>query len=746
MRTGRSYVATAVALGIITLSGCAAETADEGSKVGKDEDWGDENKYPEIGGSFHSLTAFVGTCTFANGLMTVSAADAVQSIIVGKRAVDSAIVVNGAQLANCTTATSATVKQLKISATTGTANQTVIIDFLGGTFAPGIAAARGIIVDLGGGTGDEVRVRGTSAADSWVFGSDGFAHNTDAFRDIDFVGVETYNFATAGGNDTFTASVVPLGLGAGKGVAASALVSVTVFGGDGNDVLTGGERGDKIFGGNGADTLAGGAGNVDKDRLFGEAGADVFTQGDANNGRDDIFCGTEAVIDPDAPVKDTVTYALRGTAAVRDKTSAATILATDGERVQVTLGDFVDSLVNATGMAGTDGIVDLDAEGYPVYAANDGHTTEAANVLTVTELDAISQDCEVVVGGMDNDVLTGSALADTISGGPGDDLIVGGLLGDVLNGDDGDDKFDDGTIVGSTGADVFNGGLGTDTVSYLGRTTTGVTVTMDGVDADDGQSSEGDNVKADVENLVGTLSVDDITGNKLNNVLTGGLAADKLHGEDGNDTFFEEYATNGGDTFEGGAGVDTVDYSHRTATGVWVTMAGEVANDGAGTLPTRSVGTQALILGLEAVASAGTSTEADNVLEDVENVLGSQVADDITGNAEDNSLDGGGGADFLFGGAGDDTLYGGGDLVAETVTLVDWDGDGTAADAAITDTNDYLYGGEGDDILDGGATVTSDGNKLVCGEGSDSAYNQGTVTFVPTSGVGAFRHVDSCES
>src|ERR1700712_969271 len=130
MRTGRSYVATAVALGIITLSGCAAETADEGKSnkgLAKGEDWGDPNKYPELGGSFAALTDFSGTCTFVSGVMTVTAtAGADQAFVIGKRAVASAILVNGSLLTGCTTATATTVKALKIVGTTN--NQSVIID------------------------------------------------------------------------------------------------------------------------------------------------------------------------------------------------------------------------------------------------------------------------------------------------------------------------------------------------------------------------------------------------------------------------------------------------------------------------------------------------------------------------------------------------------------------------------------------------------------------------------------------
>ncbi len=55
------------------------------------------------------------------------------------------------------------------------------------------------------------------------------------------------------------------------------------------------------------------------------------------------------------------------------------------------------------------------------------------------------------------------------------------------------------------GPDVFEGGTGVDTVFYKFRSTA-VTVDLDGF-ADDGARGEGDNVLADVENLVGGVRV-----------------------------------------------------------------------------------------------------------------------------------------------------------------------------------------------------------------------------------------------
>ena len=86
---------------------------------------------------------------------------------------------------------------------------------------------------------------------------------------------------------------------------------------------------------------------------------------------------------------------------------------------------------------------------------------------------------ENVTGGAGNDTLTGNALDNRLAGGPGNDVLNGGL---------GNDTFDEG--LGANGSDTFNGGGGTDTVDYSGRSGD-LTVTMDGVAANDGEAGEG---------------------------------------------------------------------------------------------------------------------------------------------------------------------------------------------------------------------------------------------------------------
>lgn len=590
MRGRRGHIVSALVIGLCSGAGCAAEGPDDkpARVVG---DWGDDTKYPDIGGAYAALTPLVGTCTFtaSSGLLEVDAGSTAQTILIGKRAVDSVILVNG-ETCGSPAVTSRTLKRLNVTATTG--NQVLVLDFLHGLFATGTAALPGITIDLGGGT-DDVRIRGTSGNDTFTFGADGVAINTDNYRDITTTGVENFSISMASGNDVFTG-------GGGRGTGAAFAGALTVFGGEGNDTLTGGDGVDEINGGPGKDVIAGGAGN---DTLNGDEGDDTFDQGTEPDGAD-VISGGDGI--------DIVSYGKRTNA------------------VSVTIG----------------------------AGADDGESGEN---------DAIDGTCEGATGGSGDDTLVGDANDNILSGGPGNDILRGGDGNDVLNGDAGDDVFDEGAT--SNGSDTFNGGAGTDRLDYSARTAD-LVVTMGDNLANDGEANEQDNVKNDVEDIVGGSGDDQLTGNKNDNVMTGGLGDDILRGEAGNDTFLEGAVDSGSDIFIGGAGVDTVDYSLRTGN-LTITMDGAAADD-------------------------GLAGEGDDVRGDVEGVLCGSGDDDVTGNDLDNFIDGGDGEDTLFGLGGADVLSGG-------------------------DDDDVLHGGDGNDTLDGGGGD----NDLICGAGDDIAFNQG---------------------
>jgi Ca2+-binding RTX toxin-like protein len=255
-------------------------------------------------------------------------------------------------------------------------------------------------------------------------------------------------------------------------------------------------------------------------------------------------------------------------------------------------------------------------------------------------------------GNAGNDLLDGGTAADALFGGPGDDT----LLADEMP----EDQFWPGNWV-EYFADFYSGGGGSDTIDYSARTRwyDDLSVSLDGVANDgrkafwDGYSTlpaEGDNVSADVENVIGGAGDDDRVGSSANNRLVGGAGDDVLRGMGGNDVLDGGL---GRDWLRGDAGTDTADYSSRTR-GVRISLNGRF-DDSEG-------------------------SERDNVFTDVENVWGGSGNDVIVGSSRNNRLEGRGGNDTITGGGGSDRLYGG-------------EGD------------DTLYANDGitDAVLDGGA-------------------------------------------
>jgi len=256
-------------------------------------------------------------------------------------------------------------------------------------------------------------------------------------------------------------------------------------------------------------------------------------------------------------------------------------------------------------------------------------------------------------------------------------------------GDDGDDW-----LYGDTGADLFRGGAGTDTVDYRGR---GQNLTLDLTDNDgnDGAAGEGDNIEFTVENAIGGNGNDTIYGSSADNVLNGDNGNDTIYGRVGNDTINGGACLPGGansnvgdegndyfwadntgaDLFRGGSGTDTVDYSHRN---------------------------ENMNISLDNGGNDGASGEADNVEDTVENVTTGNGNDSITGSASPNAINTNGGSDTIRGQSGNDTINGG---AGSDWVYGDNDNDRIyALDGFI----DYVYGGNGTDTL-----ADSDGNDQV---------------------------------
>jgi len=277
------------------------------------------------------------------------------------------------------------------------------------------------------------------------------------------------------------------------------------------------------------------------------------------------------------------------------------------------------------------------------------------------------------LGALEGDIILDVEVVNT---GSGANQIMGGLAGVsvTLNGGPGNDTFVEG-IQGATGGsnDTITGNGGVDTVDYSQRTNS-LSVTMDGKTASGdpagglGGAGEADIIGTDIQNIKLGLGGGVYKGNALDNTFFSSAnvpAAGKagapvpmstVYGYAGDDTLNEGTDVNSlcPDTFYGGDGTDTVDYSGRVHS-VFILMDGSNAS-GEGTLATAPYTIAGAWTGAPNVPIV---TEGDIIGTDVENALGGSAADLIIGNANANSLEGkGGDGDTICGLGGQDTLVG----------------------------------------------------------------------------------------
>ena len=265
----------------------------------------------------------------------------------------------------------------------------------------------------------------------------------------------------------------------------------------------------------------------------------------------------------------------------------------------------------------------------------------------------------------------------------GDDVINANDLSKSISGYDGND-----TIFANGGDDWMSGGRGVD--SYFGGTGLNGIFFDDGVPLDHGvrvnfglttgnivDDGYGNTETAtDVQMAEGTAFGDRFTGGAGNNAFYGLYGDDTLIGGDGDDILGGGF---GLDVSYGGNGVDTLSFiditNDRAAVRVILAnpFASQILNDG---------------WGWTEYASG------------IENVVGSNWNDALSGDDADNTLWGEDGADGLGGRGGQDILYGG-----EGNDGMDG-GDGNDSHYGGLG-NDSAYGGYGDDYMEGGAGIDS---------------------------------------
>ncbi|MGQ0826670.1 MAG: reprolysin-like metallopeptidase [Actinomycetota bacterium] len=179
--------------------------------------------------------------------------------------------------------------------------------------------------------------------------------------------------------------------------------------------------------------------------------------------------------------------------------------------------------------------------------------------------------------------------------------------------------------------------------------------------------------------VVGPVSAR-LAGGPGNDDLGGGPGADILDGGADNDIFETAATPDGGDTYLGGSGQDSISYSTR-ATGVRVSLGAGNRDDGAW-------------------------GEGDDVGADVEDVYGSQGNDVLVGTNGPNELWGNGGSDWLLGGLGADRLNGG--AIGADVDLVAYNDHQSGVSVSDDSQPNDGAPGEGDLVQNVSLVVGSD--------------------------------------
>lgn len=383
-----------------------------------------------------------------------------------------------------------------------------------------------------------------------------------------------------------------------------------------DDHLTGDSGDNALQGGLGADVLDGGLG-VDLGNYDDKSASVAVT----------LAGGADVTVFVGGVAEDTIRnieYLAGGSGA--DQLTGdgfANFLSGGGANDTLVGGNGNDELVGGTGKDTLDGSAGTDTANYSERTRSVAVVLAGASNATV-KINGTAEDTlrnvENIIGGLDNDTLSGDSLANLLRGGAGDDTLRGGGAADLLDGGDGSDAADYGdridavrvTLKGSSNATVLVGGVNEDTVRGI-------------------------------ENVIGGSAADQLTGDGSVNRLVGGSGDDALRGGDGRDTL------------DGGQGIDTADYRDKSGD-VTITLRGASS------------------------ASAFVGGVAEDSVRSVENLIGGSGQDSLTGDGLANLLDGGGANDQLDGDAGNDTLIG-----------------GTGADE--------LAGGAGNDSLTGGGGV-----------------------------------------
>ncbi|MEA2451381.1 MAG: hypothetical protein QOG04_91 [Actinomycetota bacterium] len=482
---------------------------------------------------------------------------------------------------------------------------------------------------------------------------------------------------------TVGATTVTWSLAVNTGQACDGTDSVANAAATGSDI---GSSIEGVVGGTGADTLTG---DADDNEFSGGLGNDSITGGADQAFGDTLDCSSSTV----AVVVD-----LNNTTGTCEGTD--TIATGTGNDVGSSIENVIGGPLADTLTGGNDDNIFTGGAGADTYSPGGdqvlGDTLDCStsgNVAVSVDLTTTSGTCEG---------------ADTWINGTGNDLgsafenVVGGTAADTLTGDADDNRFQPGggADLSLTGGNDLTYG---DTLDCSTAVLTAATVNLTGTaqtcdGADTTTNGSGTDVGSSFENVIGTQAADSITGDGDDNRVTPWLGTDAT-------------LVGGNDLTYG----DTIDCSTAGNTAANVTLAATAGEtcDGTDTI------------------AAGSGTDTGNSFE---NVIGTNAADTIVGDVDDNRIQPGAAADLLLDGGNDGGTYGDtldcstagatAVVVNLTTTSATCDGADTTVVGAGTDTGnsfENVIGGRGADTLTGGV----DDNTFTGGAGNDTLAGAG---------------------
>ena len=433
------------------------------------------------------------------------------------------------------------------------------------------------------------------------------AADDGAVNELDNLRSDLENVNGGGGGDRITGD-------ADANVITGGLGGDTLAGGNGNDVVDGGSGDDVLLANStvdGADDLRGGAGVdwvVYRDRTV---PVTVYLDGFGNDGQSGE--GDLVRTDVENVAGGSGNDGIVGSAAANRLVGGFGDDIVDGAA-----GDDVivaeptpDGADRVTGGDGID-IADYGLRTAPVTVAMDGNGHDGAP----GEGDRVGSDFESLLGGSGGDYLAGAGGNDRLDGRGGNDTLDGGTGDDVLLGGDGNDRIragwgndvvdggtgvddldgddDNDTVLGGEGNDVildrdyhadlvdagggddlikaaqihgvvagyctggctspgssdYRGGAGADTIMFTDE----AQIRIDGFANDHIHDFAQDNVRTDIENIIGSQYTDELRGSDAANHIDAMGGNDVVYGLGGDDALF---GGAGYDTIDGGAGADT---------------------------------------------------------------------------------------------------------------------------------------------------------------------------------------------